>query len=374
MFIITIVFTSTPKIAYAETLNDSINEQINSIDLTELTNIINEIEWLDGFDLSGIINKFLNGEYEIDFSNIFTSLFKILFDNILSLIPPFLIIIIICFFNEYLKRLTSTRFNNSTREIIDIVGYLLILITILILFNKIYKNIKITIENILKFNEIMSPIILTVMLVSGAKTSFNVFQPVVSFISVGINGIINSYILPTIYFLTILYACCGFSKWINLSKIINFLVDILKYVFGIFTTIFTIFISVHGLSASLYDGISIRATKYAISNSVPIIGGFLKDSFDLVTAGSVIIKNVLGISSIFYLFNLLLMPVLSLISISIMLKFTSSILSTINENKISELCFNVSKSINYLLISTLLVSLMFFTTILIIMLTANYCI
>jgi hypothetical protein len=53
--------------------------------------------------------------------------------------------------------------------------------------------------------------------------------------------------------------------------------------------------TVQGITSASIDGISIRATKYAISNSIPIVGGFLRDGFDIVIAGSVLIKNAVGI-------------------------------------------------------------------------------
>lgn len=49
---------------------------------------------------------------------------------------------------------------------------------------------------------------------------------------------------------------------------------------GLSITIFTFFMSAQGLSSAVIDGVSFRAAKYAITNSIPIVGGFLKDGFD----------------------------------------------------------------------------------------------
>ena len=117
--------------------------------------------------------------------------------------------------------------------------------------------------------------------------------------------------------------------------------------------------------------ISIKATKYALSNSIPIVGGFIKDGFDLVIAGSILIKNAIGITCVIILFYMILSPVLYLVTFSILLKLVCAIIEPITDNKITSFCLGMSKCISYLLVAIISVSFMLFITILLMMFSAN---
>jgi hypothetical protein len=65
---------------------------------------------------------------------------------------------------------------------------------------------------------------------------------------------------------------------------------------------FFAFLSVQGIVVSVSDSVSMRLSKFALSKYVPIIGGYLSDGFNYLIAGSIVIKNAIGITAIYLLF------------------------------------------------------------------------
>ena len=235
----------------------------------------------------------------------------------------------------------------------------------------IWNNTKNTIENIAKLIEIMSPIILTLMIASGGSVSASVYKPAVLFLSTGIINIVLTIILPLVGLILVFSVISNFSDSIKISKFGESATSIIKWIIGIIITVFTIFLTVQGITSATFDGISIKAAKYAISNSVPIIGGFLKDGFDLVAAGSVIIKNSVGIAVVFALFYTIISPVLYIASFSLLMKLTAALLEPICDARISGFCTSVSKCITYLIVALLTVGIMLFVTVLLMIFSGN---
>ena len=261
--------------------------------------------------------------------------------------------------------------SNSVGELILFVGLLSVVLILSGQIISIWKNVKIVIENIAKLTEIMSPIILTLMVASGGNVSATVYKPAVAFLSSGIINIILTIVLPLIALMIIFNTLSNFSSSIKLEKFSELSSSIIKWVIGLIIAIFGIFLSIQGITSATFDGISIKATKFAISNSIPLVGGFLKDGFDLVVAGSILIKNAIGLASIVALFYTIISPIIFIAIFSLLLKFVSAIIEPITDNRISAFCMGISKCVSYLSVALITVGFMLFITILLITISAN---
>lgn len=378
MLLFTLLFITllqpSMQVVNAESLSveDAIEKELNNLDLSKLEEFFNTLEGVpQDFDFLSIFNGFINGNYSIDYENVLSFIFSLIVSNVKSHMPSIISIIII---SIICSLVANFRGNTLSENVKNIVVFTLILAIILILSSSLislFNTTKNTIENIAMFNEIMSPIMITLMVASGGKASAGIFSPTVVFLSTGFINIVLNILIPLISFFTIFGILSNFSSKIKLNKFSDFFSSTFKWVMGLLITFSGIFLTVQGINASVVDGVSVKAAKYAISNMVPIVGGFLKDGFDIVTVGSIIIKNVVGITGVIALFYLILSPVISLASYSLLLKFVSGVIEPFTDEKISNVCISISKSISHLIACMLVVGLMFFITILILMLTSS---
>lgn len=353
-------------------LSNSINQQLNNLDLTKLEEFFNNlIGNINNENLISIIKNILTGNSSLDLSSLFNYFVSLLFNNILNFLPTFISIIAIGVLMSVLHSARGSFVNESVYEIAYLVFKLAIAIILFSQIFEFYKNTKITIENIAKLSEIMSPIILTLMLAVGGNVSVNVYKPAVLILSNGIISIIINVVFPLIIFMTIFNVINGFSNSIKFDKFSSFAVSTIKWVLGIIVCVFTIFLTIQGLTSARYDGISYKIAKYTISNTVPIIGSFLKDGFDIVIAGSIIIKNAIGFAVIIMIFYIILSPVLNMVVFSLLLKLTSALLEPICDSNISNFCLSISNTITYLIVSLLAVGFMFFILVVLMTLSAS---
>ena len=358
--------------ANADELTDNISDQLENIDLEALEDYYSALELSpnDG-GIIKVITDMLNGKYTQDYNNFFDFVKDIIFLEVKTYLPILISVLAIAIFCGIMQALRSS-FNFE--GVGDVVFFVCLLAIILLLSKQIigfYKNTKNTIENISKLTEILSPIILSLMIACGGNVSASVYSPTVGFLSGGVINVFKNVVLPLVGIVLIFSLLSNITTSVKLNKFTEFFSGVIKWVIGIIVTIFTLFISLQGIASATFDGVSIKAAKYTISNSIPIVGGFLRDGFDLVVAGSVLIKNAVGISVVIALFYTILVPVFSMLTFSILLKFVSAVSESVSDARISAVFMALSKCISYLIAVLLTVAFMLFIVVLLMIFSAN---
>ena len=119
---------------------------------------------------------------------------------------------------------------------------------------------------------------------------------------------------------------------------------------------FSSFLTLQGISAGRYDGISVSATKFAIKSYIPIIGGYLSDGLDFIVLSSVLIKNAIGVAGLIIIAITIISPIIELLILKFSLQFLSAILETLGDDRISNLITKCSKILLFPIVILLAVS------------------
>lgn len=364
-----------PERAYADELGDSIDEQLGELDLSELEEYLERLKEESGnFFQYGFLEEvkdILNGKFNVDYGNLLSWVLGALLSGVYDLMPTFLSVVAIAVFCGIFNASKGDFLSDEIRNLIFFVCFSCVVLLLINVVFILIENTRNTINNIANFNEIMSPVIFTLMAASGGTVSVSVYQPAVAFLTNGIVRIILDAVLPLSTLMMVFSVVSNLSVSTKLTRFVEFFGSLNKWLIGISFTVFTFFLSVQGITAGGIDGISLRATKYAISNSIPIVGGYLKDGVDLVIASSVLIKNAVGVVGIIAVFFVILSPLLCIMSFQLLLKLTSAVIEPLGDGRLSGFCASLSKNVNYLTASILSVGLMLFLTITLIICSAN---
>ena len=366
-----IIFSFPMNIANAESLQDNVQTQIGKIDFSEYENFFNSLTENEGLDFITCLNNLLKGDYALEFDSIFKYFTSLILSRVFDILPTIISVIAIAILCGLIQQVRGSFLTEGVAEItyfVCIMGIFILLSSEII---NIIQNSRNVIDLIAKITEIMSPIMITLMVSIGANVSASIYTPTVAFLSNGVITAVNNFILPLVGVITVVNIVSNFSNAVKLNELSNLFASIIKWTFGIIATVYGLFLSVQGIASGIFDGISIKTAKYAISNTVPIVGGFIKDGFDLMIAGGDIIKNSIGIISIFLMLFVIVTPIVYLVVFSFLLKMASAIIEPISDVRISHFCTSISKSIEYVVACVLLVGFMFFITVLLIILSAN---
>ncbi len=371
-----------PILAKAESLNST--EEIE----TEISNTVNDL--LTDLDLSGIdklyddeykifgntsfkekVNDLINGTYFDNYNNVFSAVISLVFDGLASLLPIFLTIIAIAVLSSILNNLKSDSKNNVS-QIVNFVCFAVIITILSVNFKNVIEQTSNCLSLMKSQMDAIFPIILTLISAIGGTVSVSIFKPVVAILSNWISSLFSGLLLP-IFIISFLFTVIGsLSPNVKLNKFNSFLSSTFKWTVGFVFTIFSSFLAIQGISAGKYDGISIKASKFAIKSYIPIIGGYLSEGLDFIMLGSILIKNAIGVAGLIILFVTILSPLIQILLLKLGLQLVAGIIEPTNNKEISDLISSCSKVLLFPIVLILGVAFMYIISIALLMCTASF--
>ena len=373
-FFINNTYATNSSTEVEDQLNESVDEQLNSVDFSGYDNILNQLEgnfYGKNLSFKEIVKGILNGNYYSDYGSLLKTILSLLFNKIIEYVPLLLIIVAVSLLTQLLINFKGEKFDSGIVNVVNIMSLIVVVVIVVSIFKNIFESAFTTINLMEKQSEILFPILLTFLTSMGSVVSVGIYKPVVAVLSTIITFVFTNFIYPIFIFAFVIAVLNRLSTSFKLSKLFNFINSLFKWVVGFIFTIFSAMLTIQGISAGKFDQISFKTTRFAIKSYVPIVGGYLSDGFDLVVLSSVLIKNSIGLAGIFIIISTILSPLITIIVLKLLFQLISSIVDILGHSKIAELLEDCSKLLLYPIVIILCVAFMYFISIGLIVCTSN---
>ncbi len=367
--------TSTDLNEIEQELTETVDEQLSGIDLSEFQNLLEglseqEISLFGASSFYDKVSQLLTSDLSTD-QSLFSQLLAILLDELLNFIPLLATICAIAILSSFISNL---RVKSNDHSIADIVHFVCFGVIIVIISGAVLSLVGMTrnlLSSIQAQMQIIFPILLTLLTSLGGIVSVSVFQPMVAVLISGVMQIFNYVVFPLFICAFIFTVVGNLSNSIKLDKFISFFKSAFKWVTGSVMTLFFTFITIQGITAGSFDGISVQTAKYAIKSYVPIVGGYLSDGFNLIMSSSILIKNALGVAGLLLLFATIVVPVIKIVIFSLGLKLTAAVIEPLTDSRTSNFIFTISKNMGFLVATILSIAFMYLISIGLIIISGN---
>ncbi len=194
-----------------------------------------------------------------------------------------------------------------------------------------------TIEGITSFSNVLLPVIAAVTAATGAVTGAAVRQMAAVLFSNLLVNLIYKLLIPLLY--GYLAASISFSALGNEG--IKKIGGLLKWaVVTLLTTVMIAFIgylSLSGVVSGSADAMAIKATKFAISSTIPVVGGILSDAAESILASAGVLKGSVGVFGAVTILGLCLVPLLRIAVHYLMYKLVGALSSVVGSGRVSAL-------------------------------------
>lgn len=285
------------------------------------------------FTPSELLKELNKGNLPLDGSKLLRGLLKLMFGEVYSGAKLMAIILATSLLSSYLGGFGTEFADGSISKTVFYVCYIVIAGTSAAAFYEIAEYTSNSIENIASFIKIFVPAVITILYTSGAVISASYLEPAV----LGIIGIavpvMQSVFIPAIMISAGLNVVNGISDKFKTDKLIRLINSAVKWGMSLMLTIFVSLAGLKSIASSGADGLSVKVSKFAASNLVPIVGGILSESVETVMNCSVLIKNSVGILGIIFLVFISLTPILKLGAMLIIFRITAAICEPVSNPK-----------------------------------------
>lgn len=212
----------------------------------------------------------------IDNKTIGQKILSILFSQVRESIVSIGSIIVIIVISSVLKSISENLENKGISQITHYVTYILIVTIIMKNFSDIITMVKSAIENLIAFMNSLLPILITLMATTGNISSASMLQPIILFIITFIGNFINTILIPATLISVALNIISNVSDRVQISKLSKFINSSIIWILGIVLTIFVGVSSLEGSITNGVDGLTVKTTKAAVTNFIPIVGKILR--------------------------------------------------------------------------------------------------
>lgn len=183
---------------------------------------------------------------------------------------------IIVIISSVLKSISDNLENSGVAQITHYVTYILIVTVIMKNFSDIIVMVKSSIENLVGFTNCLLPLLINLMITTGNITSASLLQPIILFLITFIGNFINGILIPVILISVSLSIISNISDRVQVDKLAKFINSSVVWILGIALTVFVGVTSLEGSITNGVDALTVKTTKAAVSNFIPIVGKILR--------------------------------------------------------------------------------------------------
>lgn len=349
--------------AALDRLEEHVEDLLASLDTAELEEYLQTLSQFDGKDVKEMLADLVTGDYALEYDTMWESVLALIWEEGRAMLPAFAVILAVAVLCGILNSSKSGFLQSSMSDIIHFVSYISVGAVVLAVLTNILQAAFSAIADMQRQMQIVYPLLLTLMAASGGAVSAGVFRPAVAFLASGICELFTAVVLPTSVVVVALTFAGNLSPDVRCEKLGGLFKSVNKWLVGLTLGLFTLFLTVQGIASAQYDGLSLRAVKYLVSGSVPIVGGFLSGGVDLVLAGSALIKNALGSFSVLLLFASVLRPLLLFAAFQLFLRLCAAATEPVG-GKISSFLTSLANDCGFFIAGLLCVAFLHFLTIL----------
>lgn len=366
IFIFILIITLPCTIIYGENndedysaITDSIYEKSQIYKLDLYTNDNNFYDLFNYNNIKNFIHDVVSGNYSFDYHNFINTvkdMFFLTLKESLSILTTFIALSV---FLSMINLLNTSFMNKEISEIAFFGIYLVLVAAIIKTFFNTVTIAYSLVKAITGFMNILLPIIIILLNLSGNIFSGNIISVSLVFIINLFASAMTYFIIPTLSFGFILSIIDNLLTDINISYLVSFIKQSVLFIMGIFSCLFIGILSIQGSLFASLDSLSLKTAKFAVSKLVPVLGSLISDSTDTVIGFIKVIKNSVGLIGVLILISLLIIPFMHMICSIVTLKISAFLSQPLTDSRVSKALNDASSFLSLLFGCFLMVAVLF---------------
>ena len=226
--------------------------------------------------------------------DLFSLLWNLLVEQLkspLRTVSCVLAVVILC---ALLENMQGAFAQSTMRGVFSVVSTLCIAGIVVVPVTKCIMECVSTIQSICNFMLCFIPVMTTVMTASGQPVTAGAYNLFLFGACEVIAKIAASTLVPLLCMYLALCLVGSVTTNLKIAPVSSSLKSIMTWALGFLITLFVGMLSLQSLVSVSADTVNMKATKFVVSNLVPVVGGALSDALGSVQACMKVIKSTVG--------------------------------------------------------------------------------
>lgn len=351
--------------AFAETADFELIDEYAKIyggEIQEGTEKLEDVDFeelIPGFSVDKIVSALAQGENIFSVQRILNKGIDLLAGEIRETLKILVFVLVIGLLCTYLTNIQNSFGHPGVSDAAIFVCYMVIVGISAAAFFEVVGLGKTLISNLSLFMRTMAPVALVTLVASGAVVSAASFELIFMGVIEIAEWMLETIFVPLILITAALSMASNLSQNMNAEKLVQFMNKTTKWGIGIVMTIFVGVMGLQGIVSGSADGLTVKVTKFAAGNLIPLVGGALSETVETVMNCSVVIKNAVGVAGIIMVVLIVAVPVIKVSSCLIMFRLCAALLQPVCDKRIVKCMSELADSMSAVFGMMMVVSVMF---------------
>ncbi len=206
-----------------------------------------------------------------------------------------------------------------------------------------------TLDGMTQFSNLLFPAVTALTAATGAITGAAARQMAVVLFSDLLMNLMSGLLVPLVYAYlaaSIAHAALGND---GLKRVASLLKWAVTLILTVVLMAFVGYLTVSGVIAGHTDAATIKATKFALSSTIPVVGGILSDAAETVLASAGILRGTVGLYGMMAVLAMCLVPFLQLGAHYLAYKLTAALSATVADGRTAGLIDSIGSAFGLIL-------------------------
>lgn len=166
------------------------------------------------------------------------------------------------------------------------------------MFDTSIRQSREAVSSMSEFVTVLAPVMSALLAGSGQLTGATLLHPVLYGAATFSINAVNRWIVPALYSCFLLCVANSLSEDNKLDGFIGLLKNAMKWILTAILTVFSGLTAIYSVAGQNVDVMVRKTTRFAVGNFVPVVGGMLSESVELVLSFSSVLRRGVGIGGI----------------------------------------------------------------------------
>lgn len=323
------------------------------------------------FSIDTMLDDLYDGKNALMPDGLLAKIAKLLFRELYQNLSGMVIIILIAILCGFLTNMGTLGEEGGTQQAAFFVCYALICTVCAKMFITAVEGSVGAITNMSEFVKALTPVLVTLIATTGQVTGAAIMNPVLYSAASVIITVVGNILVPLVYCIFVLCAVNCVSSGFSMSKLVKLLKSVIKWIMGITLTVFTGITVIYSISSGAVDSIASRTAKFAVGNFIPLVGGMLSDSIDLIISCSAIIKKGVGIAGIVVIVLLFASVAFRLVAQLWLFRLAAAFIQPVSDKRLAQLLDDTADCISMVFSALCMCAVLFLIVIVVIICVGN---
>lgn len=320
-----------------------------------------DVELLNNLDAKEYVYNYIkSGEGNLSLKTVLDAVISLLFKEVKSVLTLTFSILAIAIFSDLISNLQES----FTSKGVSKVAFYACYITLIMLLSKSFfisiEVAKDVIYGVSDFMNSLLPFLLSMTSLSGGIVQAATLDPIIMMLVIIIPKIYVNFIIPFILISFALEFANNLSSGNKINNLCKIIKQIIVWVQGIIMTGFVAVLTVKGITGKTIDAVTLKTTKFAVDNFIPVVGKSFSDAITSVASYALIIKNALTTLGLVVVILMIAYPIIKITLMTFIYKLTAALVEPISDKRIVSTIESVAKSMVLILSCVFCISLLFF--------------